>query len=81
VPEIFYYIFTPTYGVMAYTNNFSPTCRESNLPCEAMAHSHKLFIFELSIQVSKKISFCDDGSLVVFGLKGVVYYCDFRYTA
>jgi hypothetical protein len=38
-------------------------------------------ISEPSIQVSKKISFRDDGSLVVFGLKGVVYYGDFHYTA
>jgi hypothetical protein len=52
-----------------------------------MAHSHnlnkvmhldvipKVLVFSISepsIQVNKKISFHDDGSLVVFGLKGVV---------
>ena len=44
----------------------------------------KVLVFsvsEPSIQVSKKISFHDGGSLVVFGLKGVVYYGDFHYTA
>jgi len=44
----------------------------------------KILVFsvsEQSIQVSKKISFCDGDSLVVFGLKGIVYYGDFHYTA
>jgi hypothetical protein len=34
-----------------------------------------------SVQVSKKISFRDGDSLVVFGLKGIVYHGDFHYTA
>ena len=38
-------------------------------------------ISEPSIQVSKKVSFHNNGSLVVFGLKGVVYHGDFHYTA
>jgi hypothetical protein len=44
----------------------------------------KILVFsvsEQSIQVSKKISFRDGDSLVVFGLKGIVYYGDFHYTA
>src|ERR1700722_20117737 len=61
-----------------------------------MAHSHKLdkamcfdvipkiLVFSVSdrsIQVSKNISFHDGDSLVVFGLRGIVYYGDFHYTA
>ena len=34
-----------------------------------------------SIHVSKKVSFRDGDSLMVFGLKGVVYHGDFHYTA
>ena len=44
----------------------------------------KVLVFSISqgsIEVSKKISFCDGDSLVVFGLKGVVYHGDFHYTA
>ena len=44
----------------------------------------KILVFSVSqhsIQVSKKISFRDGDSLVVFGLKGIVYYGDFHYTA
>jgi len=33
------------------------------------------------VEVSKKISFSDSNSLVVFGLKGIVYFGDFHYTA
>jgi len=44
----------------------------------------KIIVFavsDASIRVSKKISFHDDGSMVVFNLKGVVYFGDFHYTA
>jgi hypothetical protein len=44
----------------------------------------KILVFSVSqhsIQVSKKISFHDGDTLVVFGLKGIVYYGDFHYTA
>lgn len=44
----------------------------------------KILVFSVSqnsIQVSKKISFHDGDSLVVFVLKGIVYYGDFNYTA
>ena len=38
-------------------------------------------VSEQSIQVSKKIRFCDGDSLVVSGLKGIAYYGDFHHTA
>ena len=38
-------------------------------------------VSEPSIQVSKKVTFCDGYSLMVFGLKWVVYHGDFHYTA
>jgi hypothetical protein len=38
-------------------------------------------VSECSIQVSKKISFYNGDSLMVFGLKGIVYHGDFHYTA
>ena len=44
----------------------------------------KVLVFavsDVSVRVSKKISFHDNGSVVVFGLKGVVYFGDFHYTA
>ena len=44
----------------------------------------KVLVFSISqgsIEVSKKLSFRDGDSLVVFGLKGVVYHGDFHYTA
>ncbi|KIM79453.1 hypothetical protein PILCRDRAFT_35638, partial [Piloderma croceum F 1598] len=40
-----------------------------------------LAMSDASVRVSKKISFHDDGSVVVFGLKGIVYFGDFHYTA
>ena len=40
-----------------------------------------LAVSDASVRVSKKISFHDDGSVVVFGLKGIVYFGDFHYTA
>ena len=42
----------------------------------------KVLVFSISdhsIQVSRKISFHDSDSLVVSGLKGVVYHGDFHY--
>jgi hypothetical protein len=44
----------------------------------------KVLVFSVSqcsIEVSKKISFREGDSLVVFGLKGVVYHGDFHFTA
>jgi len=44
----------------------------------------KVLVFSVtdnSVRVSKKISFCDGDSLVVFSLKGIVYFGDFHYTA
>jgi len=40
-----------------------------------------LAVSDASVKVSKKISFHDGESLVVFGLKGIVYFGDFHYTA
>ena len=44
----------------------------------------KILVFSVSdstVRVSKKISFHDGDSIIVFGLKGVVYFGDFHYTA
>ena len=44
----------------------------------------KVLVFSVSdatVRVSKKISFHNGGSMVIFGLKGVVYFGDFHYTA
>jgi len=45
----------------------------------------KVLVFSVtdnSVRVSKKISFCDGDSLVVFSLKGIRYiFGDFHYTA
>jgi hypothetical protein len=38
-------------------------------------------VFDESIRVSKKISFRDGDSMVVFTLKGIVYFGDFHYTS
>jgi len=38
-------------------------------------------VFDASVRVSKKISFRDGDSMIVFSLKGIVYFGDFHYTA
>jgi hypothetical protein len=38
-------------------------------------------VLDESIRVSKKISFRDGDSMVVFTLKGIVYFGDFHYTS
>jgi hypothetical protein len=41
---------------------------------------HYVIVVQPPLMIRQFLADCK-GSLVVFSLKGVVYYCDFRYTA